>query len=133
MFRWFASKPVPLSGAPEVRRLKSHSAQSGYVYQYCYEGQRPIERPAATEYVFRTTADRKTWHDVSVHVEGAAIAAWESARGRTLSAPERYAVAKVALFTAFDERATPADVFATPARVRAADLEAIVERLGLEE
>ena len=37
---FFTKKPLPLTGAPAVRRLKSYSAQSGYVYQYFYEGQR---------------------------------------------------------------------------------------------
>jgi hypothetical protein len=39
---FFSKKPLPLTGAPAVRRLKSYSAQSGYVYQYFYEGQRPF-------------------------------------------------------------------------------------------
>ena len=45
MFRnFFSKKPLPLTGAPAVRRLKSYSAQSGYVYQYFYEGQRPFSQ-----------------------------------------------------------------------------------------
>jgi hypothetical protein len=51
--RFFAPKPVPLSGAPAIRRMKTYSAQSGYVYQYFYEVQRP-----GTEFVFSVSADR---------------------------------------------------------------------------
>ena len=43
---------------------------------------------------------------------------------------ERYAVAKMALFQAFDERTEPA-LMKDPVHVRAADVEAIVETLGL--
>jgi hypothetical protein len=128
---WFEKKPAPLSGAPAVRRLKSYSAQSGYVYQYAFEGQRPLAKPAGTEFVFSASADRKTWHDVSVLVEAAAVNAWQQAHGRALSSTEWYALAKMALFGAFDERATPAEIYAEPVRLRAADVEGIMERLGL--
>ena len=53
---FFTKKAVPLSGAPPIRRLKTYSAQSGYVYQYFYEGQRPLRGEAGTEFVF--TVDR---------------------------------------------------------------------------
>ena len=60
---------APLSGAPAIRRMKTYSAQSGYVYQYFYEGQRPLRgAEGGTEFVFSVSADRKTWHPVSVLV-----------------------------------------------------------------
>jgi len=55
---------------------------------------------------------------------------WEEAHGRTLSSNERYAVSKLALFQAFDERATP-DLMKQQVRLRAADVAAIIETLGL--
>ena len=49
---------------------------------------------------------------------------------RELSLTERYAVAKIALFQAFDERPDPAQL-RDEVRVRNADVEGIIETLGL--
>jgi hypothetical protein len=129
---FFGGKPHPLTGAPAVRRLKSYAAQSGYVYQYFYEGQRPFESggDSGAAYVFTVSADRKTYHPVSVLVGEGALRAWEQAHVRALDSTERYAVSKMALFQAFDERATPA-LMKREVRVRAADVAAIIEALGL--
>lgn len=131
--RWLSPKPQPLTGAPAIRRQKTYSGQSGYVYQYYYEGHRPYKRDRhnGIEYVFDVSADRKTSKAVSVLVSNPALEDWEARHGRTLQASERYAVAKMALFQAFDERPDPtamnADVL-----VRAADVEAILIGLGIE-
>jgi hypothetical protein len=121
--RWFRKKPATLSGAPAVRRKKTYSAQSGYVYQYFYEGQRPAAPEPGTEYVFEVSSDRKTTAQVSVFVSAEAVESWEQETGRTLSGTERYAIAKMALFQAFDDRETPGRmreaVRLTPAGVRA--------------
>jgi hypothetical protein len=131
---FFTKKPLPLTGAPPVRRLKSHSAQSGYVYQYFYEGQRPFRSggESGTEFVFTVSADRKTSHPVSVLVADGALRAWEQAHAHPLSSTERYAVSKMALFQAFDERATPLHM-KQDVRLRPADVAAILETLGLED
>ncbi len=131
--RWLSRKPQPLTGAPEIRRQKTYSGQSGYVYQYYYEGHRPYkrERESGTEHVFDVSGDRKTSIPVSVLVSDTAIQDWESRHGRTLYASERYAVAKMALFQAFDERPDPGAMSAD-VRVRAADVEAILIALGIE-
>ena len=130
---FFSKKPLPLSGAPAVRRLKTHSAQSGYVYQYFYEGQRPLPSggESGLEFVFTVSADRKSWHAVSVLVAEEALRAWQQAHAYALSSTERYAVAKMALLQAFDERATP-DLMKLEVGLRAADVAAILETLGLE-
>jgi len=130
--RFFAPKSGPLSGKPGVRRLKTYSAQSGYVYQYFYEGHRPFRSGAesGTEFVFSLSADRKNWSPAPVLVSDAALASWEQAHQRDLSSSERYAIAKMALFQAFDERAAP-EQMKQEIRVRHADVEAIVETLGL--
>ena len=128
----FSKKPLPLSGAPAVRRLKSYSAQSGYVYQYFYEGQRPFPGgESGTEFVFTVSALRKAFHPVSVLVAEEALRAWQEAHAHPLSSTERYAVAKMALFQAFDERAAPA-LMKLEVRLRAADVAAILETLGLD-
>lgn len=130
--RLFSKKKPPLAGAPAVRRMKTYSAQSGYVYQYFYDGHRQFQSGAdsGTEFVFQISADRKTWAGLSVLVSASALAAWEKTSGRELSGTERYAIAKIALFQAFDERAGPGQM-RDEVRVRNADIDGIVETLGL--
>jgi len=131
--RWFSPKPEPLTGAPAVRRQKTYSGQSGYVYQYYYEGQRPYkrERGGGGEYVFDVSADRKTSFAVTVVLTDGAVKDWEKAHGRALHGSERYGIAKMALFQAFDERPNPAAMSAE-VRVGAAEVEAILISLGIE-
>ena len=130
--RFFHKSKLPLTGAPTVRRMKTYSAQSGYVYQYFYQGYRPYAGSdgRGTEYLFQVSADRKEWVDLAVLVSDAAIENWQSSHARELSGTERYAVAKIALFQAFDERPGPAQM-RDPVRVRSADIDGIVEALGL--
>ena len=116
MFGWLSRRrqpeTAPLTGAPPVRRQKTYSAESGYVYQYYYLGYRvaATEGAVATEYVFNVSADRKNSFPVSVLVADEATRTWERERARDLSATERYAIAKMALFRAFDERDGPFDM-----------------------
>ncbi len=119
----------PLAGAPRVRRVKTYSAASGYVYQYFYEGLRPSRR--GVEYVFQASGDRRSYSPVAVFLPDAAVDSWQRERERELSSSERYAVAKLTLFQAFDERPGPAEM-RDPVRVRPEDLRAVAERLGLE-
>jgi hypothetical protein len=122
MLNWLRKRSAPLSGAPAVRRQKTYSAQSGYVYQYFYEGQRRTSSQQGTEYVFNVSHDRKTSSQISVFINDEAMLSWQQESGRTLSTTEKYAIAKMALFQAFDERETPeaaaADVEVGPADVR---------------
>ena len=123
--------PAPLTGAPEVRRLKTYSAASGFVYQYFYEGHRPSTRDGepGVEYVFAVSADRASYAAVSVLLADATLDRWQRETARELSSTERYAVAKLVLFRAFDEgpelpRGSQSVV------VQAADLAAIAGQLG---
>jgi hypothetical protein len=129
---WFSKKPAPLTGAPPLRRMKTYSAQSGYVYQYYYEGHRDYRaaNDEGVEFVFSISADAKTWSPASVLVSAAAVRTWEEAHARELSSTERYAIAKLSLFQAFDERPLPAQM-KNEVRVRAADVQAIIETLDL--
>lgn len=131
--RWLSGKPQPLTGAPAIRRQKTYSGRSGYVYQYYYEGHRPYKRDRShgTAYVFNVSADRKTSIAVCVRVSDSALEDWQGRHGRTLHPSECYAIAKMALFQAFDERPNPAAMSAD-VRVRAADVEAILITLGIE-
>lgn len=84
-----------------VRRVKSYTGQTGYVYQYYFVGSRPAEH--GTEYIFDVTADRKVMFEVSVLVRADALSAWAAIHERALSGTEQYASAKMRLFLAFDE------------------------------
>jgi hypothetical protein len=128
----FSNKRAPLTGAPAVRRLKTYSAQSGYVYQYFYQGYRPFRegRRTGLEFVFEVSGDRKQWQSVAVFVGDEAAGGWEASHQRPLSQTERYAIAKMALFQAFDDRAEPAEM-KNDVHVRPADVDAILEILGL--
>jgi len=87
--------------------MKTYTAQTGYVYQYYFVGQRPALATApespATEFVFDVTRDRKTTYAVSIFLQPTALTAWAAAHGRPLTAPEQYAAAKLRLLAAFDE------------------------------
>jgi hypothetical protein len=127
-----AKRPAPLVGAPAVRRQKTYSAESGYVYQYYYQGYRSIVRDGAAgaEFVFEVSTDRHTTCAVTVFLPERVIQAWEREHDRGLNATERYAVAKMALFQAFDERETPAEM-RVPVNVRVADIAGILEKLDI--
>ena len=132
MFDWFRKKEAPLTGAPKVRRQKTHSAESGYVYQYFYEGQRPARREASagTQFVFNVSADRKSSFLVSVFLSDEAVESWQREHARELGSTERYAVAKLALFQAFDRRPAP-DAMNEEVRVQAPDVESILATLDI--
>ena len=101
---------------------------SGYVYQYFYEGQRPAKRDGETgvEYVFNVSADRKSSFPLSVFVSDKSL----EKNVRQLSSTERYAVAKMALFQAFDRRPAPAEM-TEEVRVSPEDVEAILATLDI--
>ena len=86
-------------------RVKTYSAGSGFVYQYQFQSHEAS--PTGDRYRFQTTQDRRSSFDVTVVLSAAAIEAWESQEHRTLSPTERYALAKIALFTAFDDAERP--------------------------
>jgi hypothetical protein len=127
------SRKAALTGGPAAPRVKTYCARSGYVYQYYYQGRRPFGRggAAGTEFVFRVSADRRAWRSAGIRIAGAAVAAWQSARQRELSATEIYALAKLALFQAFDECPDPAHMRAD-VHVSEADIEALAATLGFE-
>jgi hypothetical protein len=118
----------PLGGAPAVRRQKTYSAESGYVYLYYFDGFR--DTPEAWEYVFTVSGDRKVWFPLTVIADRATLAAWSREHGRELTASERFAVAKIALRRAFDARIDPA-AMREPVAIDAAEMRAIAEALDL--
>ncbi len=85
--------------------MKTHSAQTGYVYEYYFVGKRrslPGE-PPGNEFIFDVSSDRKTKYAVSIFVTDDAASEWASAHGRSLTDPEMYAAAKMRLLQGFDE------------------------------
>lgn len=90
-----------------VRRLKTYTGATGYVYQYYFVGERPAlpgdPEAHATEFVFDVTSDRKLTYAVSVFLPQSAVSSWSAAHGRPLNDAEQYAAAKLRLFRAFDE------------------------------
>jgi hypothetical protein len=128
----FSKRKLPLHGAPAIRRQKTYSAQSGYVYQYYYEGHRDFRSGGdrGVEFVFTVSADRKNWHATAVLLSDGAVRAWQESHGRELSSTERYAVAKMALFQAFDERDHP-ERMKDDVVLRHADVDGFIETLGL--
>lgn len=88
-----------------VRRVKSYSAATGYVYQYYFYEVEKSRRGNAegTEYVYMASVDRKHVFPVRIFVAKDGIKDWSERTGRQLSGTEEYAVAKMRLFQAFDE------------------------------
>jgi hypothetical protein len=88
-----------------VRRVKSYSSATGFVYQYYfYEVQKVRHGGAAgTEYVYMISVDRKKVFPLRVFVRRDGIEKWGRAGGRDLTGTEEYAVAKMRLFDALDE------------------------------
>ena len=121
----------PLKGAPTIQRRKTYTSESGYVYEYYYQGQRPAQRANArgTEFVFQVSPDRRHWFQVCVLLSGAAVESWECDR-RPLSSTECYAIAKMSLFQAFDER-EPSQM-RREIVARRADIDAILDQLGID-
>ena len=134
MLNWLAKlrgtekSVLPLLGKPAVRRLKHYAALSGYAYEYAFEGYRQHASGEHTEYVFTVSGDRRSWRAMTILLSTAGAGAWETANGRALASNERYAIAKLALFGAFDDAASPADV-ATAVEVNGPEVEAILKRL----
>ena len=88
-----------------VRRVKSYSAATGYVYQYHFYEVQKTRRglTSGTEYVYLVSVDRKRSFPVRVFVRRDAAEKWGRKVGRALSGTEEYAVAKMRLFQALDE------------------------------
>jgi hypothetical protein len=103
--RWRQAPPAELRGRPTIRREKIYAADSGYVYQYTYEGYRPAirEEVEGREFVFGCTSDRASRFNITVFAPAESFADWERRFDRELNQVERYAIIKMRLFEIFDE------------------------------
>ena len=118
-----------------VRRMKTYTGETGYVYQYYFVGRRAAlpgsaESPA-TEFIFDVTPDRKTMFAVSVFLKAEAVAAWKLAHGRELSETEQYGAAKMRLFRGFDQVEKLREEGRQLA-IEAADIEELLAPLNLQ-
>jgi hypothetical protein len=88
-----------------VRRVKSYSAATGYVYQYYFYEVEKARRGVSqgTEYVYMVSMDRKHVFPIKVFVMKEAMEKWSARNGQQLTGTEEYALAKMRLFQAFDE------------------------------
>ena len=96
----------PTMARPEaVRRVKTYSAATGYVYQYYFYEVQKSRRGLSlgTEYVYMVSVDRQTVFPLSIFVRHGAVDNWGRRVGRAMTGTEEYAVAKMRLFQAFDE------------------------------
>jgi hypothetical protein len=118
----------PLAGAPSVRRQKTYSADSGYVYLYYFDGFR--ETAQGWEYAFTVSGDRRVWFPVTVIADRPTLAAWSHEHNRELTASERFAIAKIALRRAFDARENPS-AMRDAVVLNAVEMRAISEALDL--
>jgi hypothetical protein len=118
-----------------VRRIKTYTGDSGFVYQYYFVGQRPSLPQAAegpsTEYVFDVTSDSRTTFSVSVFLRKDAVEAWARLHGRGLTDAERYAAAKMRLLRGFDETLNMLE-HGRRLMIDAAVLDDLLAGLGLE-
>src|SRR6185312_5490515 len=92
-----------LAGAPVRQRIKTYSAESGYVYQHVYRGYR--NKDAAREFVFSVSSQPGRWDSLTVRLGDAVITEWERGNLRVLTSTQKYAVAKMAMFHLLDETA----------------------------
>jgi hypothetical protein len=121
-----------LTGVPSVRRQKTYSSDSGYVYQYSFSGfrQYPEAGDFLNEYVFDVSPRSIHGPSVSVFLRQSVLDSWVTANKRELNASERFGLAKMALKAQFDAWPTPAD-FPNELRPDASDIDAIAAVLDL--
>jgi hypothetical protein len=88
-----------------VRRIKTYSASTGYVYQYQFQDVHPSTNPAqpGNEYIYYVSADRKTMFPIRILLRRDALDRWSKQNARTLTGTEEYALAKMRLFQALDD------------------------------
>jgi hypothetical protein len=105
-------------------RWKTYAAQSGYVYQYVFEGVRGEDT-----YVFRAVSGPEIEMTLEVILAAQELDPWV-AENRALTQMERYGIAKMALLRALDDEAAPGNPRAA-IRPTSAEVVAICQELDL--
>ncbi|MCX6593549.1 MAG: hypothetical protein NTZ56_18700 [Acidobacteria bacterium] len=102
-------------------RLKSYSAETGYVYEYFFRASE------GGVYRFEISWDRQNFHPVFIEIDRSRLAA---TAGREMSDVEEFGIAKMSLFQMLDERPEPA-ALAAPFAPQAGDFRRILTTLDL--
>ena len=102
-------------------RWKTYAAQSGYVYQYIFEGLRGDDA-----YIFRAVSGPSIELTLEVILDAKALEPWVL-QNRSLTEMECYGIAKMALMRGLDADASPS----APIRPTSSDVEAICRELDL--
>lgn len=127
--KWFGNKTANADLRPPVsRRLKTYSAESGYVYQYRSLGSRPGRD--GMEYLFEICRDRARWLIATVYLPGDVAEHWELGAGRELTSSEKFGLAKTKLVWSLDEAEMPLNE-SFQVSMSLSDLERAAEHLGL--
>jgi hypothetical protein len=122
-------KAPEFKGAPPHARVKTYSAETGYVYQYVYRGYRRMNNDRGDEHVFAANRDRRGDFEVTIHLLDSELAECIRAIGRELIGAERYALVKMTLFAALDEFRDTSE-FGKPLVPDAAAMEESLRELG---
>lgn len=122
-----------LRGAPLRARIKTYSSANGHVYQYVYRGWLSLAAGpnvlTGLEYVFHINPSAGAAGRVTVQLLDSEIAVCEKRIGRKLLDAERYAVAKLTLFAAFDD-AEDSSALGRPIVPSAQRIQECLETLG---
>lgn len=111
--RQSSTRGTKLQGSPLHPRTKTYAGEAGYAYQYVYLGWRRIAGGNASEYIFAASRERGSRFHITVCLADSDVSVCEASIGRQLSSTERYAIAKMTLFSAFDS-VTDIVQFASP-------------------
>jgi hypothetical protein len=113
-----------LKGAPVRARIKTYTSELGQTYRYVYRGYR--ESAGGRDFVFQILLQQSP-REVGVRVLDSEVSVCSGILGRDFAPQERYAVAKMALFEAFDLGTANREAHFTPS---ASDMEKYLARLG---
>ena len=87
-----------------IRRMKTYTGATGYVYQYYFVGRRPAPPPEGGNRVYLRRHRGPQDHVFHQRIpQAGALGAWFAEHGRELTETEQYAAAKMRLLRAFDE------------------------------
>jgi hypothetical protein len=92
--------PPPAKLAVRAPRLKTYSAQSGFVYQYLLAAEE--HAGGARRYRFDLSANRGVHSFVTIELADEVNWRWQQTRNRELSPTECYAMAKMKFFETLD-------------------------------
>ena len=100
-----------LKGAPSRLRTKTYSSESGPAYRYFYRGYKEIPDGSGRDFVFSVLPQNVA---KGVRILESEVAQCAAAIGREFAPQERYAIAKMTLFAAFDSGGIERQMYFSP-------------------